>query len=147
MSILLGSTLLLQFNAQYTQLREENGICITFLIFPDYAEKATALDPLKETLAWLSGSYEYHTKVVVSNESYAFYRFKAFLRIGSILNDPDGGSNEYIIPVARLGADKTGNLWPRIEADLPRSVYNALSRAPFIWVIYDVSEAIGFVSG
>jgi hypothetical protein len=149
--VIFSTTLLFYQPSPYPLDQLEDGIDIymTFLIFLDYAEEATEQDPITKTLAMFRDSHDYITKEVIANESYAVYRLKARQNSNSVLFDPEGASNEFIIPMARLHGDYTGkgNYFPLLEAALPRSVFNALRTAPFVRALDDVSETVGFFAG
>jgi len=128
-----------------SQIEETNTskLGITLLIFPNYPEKATFIDPILKSLMIFYQFDEFNFKEAISDESYESYRNLAILRGDSVLFDSNGSSDEYIIPITYLHSEQTNSSIPRILVDIPRSVFNALKDSSFVRAIDDVTNATG----
>ncbi|MHA1745653.1 MAG: hypothetical protein ACTSWW_06615, partial [Promethearchaeota archaeon] len=139
--ILLGSSLILlsDHSAQIglddrdSQLIQK--LSITLLLFPNYTDKVTFIDPIKNSLMLFLKFSEFQFTEIVANVSYKSYRNLAFLRGDSVLLDPQGSPDEYIIPITAVHSIDTESFTPRIHFDIPKSVYRALEEAPFVRAI------------
>jgi len=119
---------------------EFSKISITFLEFASYVGEETIKDPIITSLVMFQKFAEFEIKEAISTESYETYRNNVEISGNSLITDPQGSPDELIIPLVKLEADKTGNILPRIEADIPKSVFLALENSSFVRAIDDVNS-------
>ncbi|MHA1522322.1 MAG: hypothetical protein ACTSRK_19285 [Promethearchaeota archaeon] len=129
-----------------SQVEETNNskLSITFLLFPNYPEEATFIDPILKSLMIFYLFDEIEIKEIISDDSYKSYRNLAILRGDSVLVDPNGSTDEYIIPITQVYSVNTNlTIAPRILVEIPKSVFNALKDSSFVRAIDDVTNATG----